>query len=471
MKLLQIKNWNIFSKILGLSLTAVIPFALFLLLEILPSIKASMLENKKANIKQTVEVAYGILQTLNEDYTEGKLTLDEAKNEAIHQIKQLRFADDNYFWLNDDYPNMIMHPFKPELNGKSLRENKDPNGVYIFNEMVKVCKQNGEGFVDYHWPKPGYKAPIPKISFVKHFDQWNWIIGAGLYVEDVNESIAALSSKIFLIFGILLLVSFSLIIFSSLKISKPIKELSKAAELLASGETNVEVNVNSTDEVGNLALNFNTMSKNIRDSIIKINSKTKEAEEAAKAAKEAQRESKEKENYLSVSTNQMLHEMEIVSQGDLTSSLTIQNENDNIGKLFSGFNYVIRNINSVLKRVHDTVDLTTSSANEISATMEQMSAGAQEQSSQSQEIATAVEQMTKTILETSKNSSTAFKSSTQSSEHANMGKEKVKESIKKMNEIVKTNNETAKTINSLANRTNQIGNIAKVINEIADQTN
>ncbi len=468
---LNIKNWNIFSKILTLTLIAIIPFTLFLFLEILPNFKQTMLEDKRENIKQAVEVAYGIIANLEKDYKANKISLQDAQKEAIHQIQEIRFGNNNYFWINDDYPNMIMHPFKPELNGKSLRELKDPNGIYLFNEMAKVCKNNGDGYVDYYWPKPGFDKPVPKISYVKYFKNWNWIVGAGLYVDDVDKNIADLSYRIFQIFGVLSLISLGLIIFSSIRISKPIKDLAKAAESMANGQSNVEVKIASNDEVGKLAVSFNKMSKNIQNSIEQINQKSKEAEEAAVAAKLSQKESEEKSEYLSKSALIMLNAMEKAAQGDLTISINVPNTNDDIGKLFEGFNYVANNMSSLLYKVKNTANINTASTNEISATMEQMSAGAQEQSSQAEEIATAVEEMTKTILETSVNSTTAFESSTKSSNHALSGLEKVKQSKMKMQKIVDTNETTSATITTLAHRTSQIGNIAKVINEIADQTN
>ncbi|MBK8944341.1 MAG: cache domain-containing protein [Ignavibacteriae bacterium] len=468
---LKIKNWNILTKILTLSSIAIIPFTFFLFLEILPNFKQTMLEDKRENIKQAVEVAYGIISNLEKDYKENKITFQDAQKEAIHQIKDIRFGEDNYFWINDDYPNMIMHPFKPELNGKSLRDLKDPNGIYLFNEMAKICKREGDGYVDYYWPKPGFEKPVPKISYVKYFKDWNWIIGAGLYVDDVDEKIANITERIFLIFGILTIVSSILVIFSSIKISRPIKDLAIAAEQLANGQTNIEVKISSNDEVGKLASNFNIMSKNIKASIDQINQKSKEAEEAANSARLSQKESEEKSEYLSKSAAIMLSAMDNVSKGDLTTSLEIQNNNDDIGKLFGGFNSVIKNISSILVKVKESANYNTSSTNDISASMEQMSAGAQEQSSQAEEIATAVEQMTKTILETSHNSTNAFESSTKSSNHVQTGLEKVKQSKLKMQKIVDTNEITSATITSLANRTSQIGNIAKVINEIAEQTN
>jgi methyl-accepting chemotaxis protein len=115
----------------------------------------------------------------------------QANSAAI--IENLRYGPENkdYFWINDTRPAMIMHPYKPQLNGKDLSASQDPNGKKLFVEMVKVCKENGEGFVDYHWPKYGADEPQPKVSFVKLFKKWNWIIGTGVYMDDIEAIVAA----------------------------------------------------------------------------------------------------------------------------------------------------------------------------------------------------------------------------------------------------------------------------------------
>jgi methyl-accepting chemotaxis protein len=111
----------------------------------------------------------------------------QANSAAI--IEKLRYGPEmkDYFWINDMQPAMIMHPYKPELNGKDLSQSKDPNGKKLFVEFVKTCRENGEGFVDYHWPKYGADQPQPKLSFVKLFKKWNWIIGTGMYIDDIDK--------------------------------------------------------------------------------------------------------------------------------------------------------------------------------------------------------------------------------------------------------------------------------------------
>lgn len=119
-----------------------------------------------------------------------KMSEQELKNHIIDLVKSAKYGDSGYFWINDTHPNMIMHPTNPALNGKDLSDSKDPNGIFLFNEMVEVIKNsNAEGTVKYSWAKPEFDKPQPKISYVKLFKHYNWIIGTGAYVDDVTHNI------------------------------------------------------------------------------------------------------------------------------------------------------------------------------------------------------------------------------------------------------------------------------------------
>jgi len=142
----------------------------------------------QAQLENAVNTAYSILVSVAE---ETGLSLPEKKAKAKSLISALRYGPENkdYFWINDMGPTMVMHPYKPELNGKDLSASQDPNGKKLFVEFVNVCKEGGQGFVDYHWPKYGADEPQPKLSFVKLFREWDWIIGSGLYIEVAEEQL------------------------------------------------------------------------------------------------------------------------------------------------------------------------------------------------------------------------------------------------------------------------------------------
>ena len=146
-------------------------------------------------LQNAVNTAYSILAAVEK---EGDLTLEEKQQKAAALIKALRYGPENkdYFWINDMHPTMVMHPYKPQLDGKDLSGFKDPNGKKLFVEFVNTCRENGEGFVDYYWPKYGADKPQPKLSFVKLFKPWNWVIGTGVYMEVAEAKLQASSAAV-----------------------------------------------------------------------------------------------------------------------------------------------------------------------------------------------------------------------------------------------------------------------------------
>ncbi len=182
-------------------------------------------------------------------------------------------------------------------------------------------------------------------------------------------------------------------------------------------------------------------------------------------------ENKEIQNYLARSTNVLLTEMDKFAVGDLTVSVIPEKENDDIGKLFNGFNKSVQKIKGIVENVIAAVHATASASSQISSSTEEMAAGAQEQSMQTTEIAGAVEEMTKTILSTTANANTASELSKQANDQAKLGTGKVDENKRGIIKIINSAQKTGKIIGSLAGKTDQIGDIAQVINDIADQTN
>jgi methyl-accepting chemotaxis protein len=159
---------------------------------------------KMGATRHVVETAHGVLVRYHALAAQHAMTVDAARAAAIAEIAALRYGDDDYFWINDYRPYMVVHPFKPELNGTDLSGSTDPDGKRLFVEMVEVARRHGAGFVEYMWPKPGVSLPVRKISYVKGFEPWGWIVGSGIYVDDVDEQFAAQARRDL---GILLVIS------------------------------------------------------------------------------------------------------------------------------------------------------------------------------------------------------------------------------------------------------------------------
>jgi methyl-accepting chemotaxis protein len=154
---------------------------------------AGVYEEKRTATRHVVEVAHKLVEHYASLADSGStaLTPEEAQRQALLALKQLRYEKADYFWVNDMQPRMIMHPTNPKLDGTDLSQYADPNGKRLFVEMVDVCRRDGAGTVEYMWPKPGHDAPQPKISYVKRFPEWGWVIGSGVYVDDVRDQLAA----------------------------------------------------------------------------------------------------------------------------------------------------------------------------------------------------------------------------------------------------------------------------------------
>lgn len=193
-------RFRIFS-ILGFIL---IPVCLLVQLFILPTFKEKIMEGKKFNTEHAVDLAEGIIKKNYADFKENKITEAEAKERSLQAIKSLRYNEKEYFWINDLKPVMIMHPINEKLNNAALNEKKDPNGKFLFMEMVDVVKKHKEGFVEYMWERPGETKPVPKLSFVRGFEPWGWVVGTGIYIDDVENETNALSMKIWSVIAITL---------------------------------------------------------------------------------------------------------------------------------------------------------------------------------------------------------------------------------------------------------------------------
>ncbi|MBI5584290.1 MAG: cache domain-containing protein, partial [Deltaproteobacteria bacterium] len=184
----MLNRFKLSTRIFLLGVLIIVAFSL-VIAWMYPQFKQKMFEAKYLKTRHVVETAWGVLDFYAKQAKNNGLPAEEARKQALQAIKNLRYEKDDYFWINDLQPKMIMHPIKSELDGKELTENKDPNGKRLFVAFVDKVKADGAGFVDYYWPKPGQANPVPKISFVKGFPEWGWIIGSGIYIDDVEGEI------------------------------------------------------------------------------------------------------------------------------------------------------------------------------------------------------------------------------------------------------------------------------------------
>ncbi|RYG24311.1 MAG: HAMP domain-containing protein, partial [Burkholderiales bacterium] len=214
----------------------------------------AMREEIADRTRKTVEVAHSVVGHYHDEQVAGRMTETQAQEAARATLKRLRYGEEDYFWINDMRPNMVMHPTNPKLDGTDISQNVDADGVRMFQKMVDVVRAEGEGFVSYQWNKPNEQQASPKISFVKGFAPWGWVIGSGVYTDEI----AALVGRTALALGLMvLLVVVAMIGAGTLigrSVSRPVIALSGRMRALAAGDKASDIpGLQRGDEVGQMA--------------------------------------------------------------------------------------------------------------------------------------------------------------------------------------------------------------------------
>jgi PAS domain S-box-containing protein len=198
------------------SLKIIIPlwitFLLFIIsifFVLVPSMEENILNQKREMIRNLADTNLSLLSEYYQMVLNNEITEKAAQSEAIRQIRGLRYGPEgkDYFWINDMHPKMIMHPYFSELEGDDLTNFADPNGKHLFVEAVKIVRNSGGGYINYMWQwKDDPEKIVPKISYVKEFKPWGWIIGTGIYIEDVHSEIGFIIKNLLKIFAMILVI-------------------------------------------------------------------------------------------------------------------------------------------------------------------------------------------------------------------------------------------------------------------------
>jgi methyl-accepting chemotaxis protein len=242
-------NWSVTTKIMTLCIMLVVMILVGVFGYVLPVTYQQLKVEKQLASRHLVETVFQLITEYNARVVSGEFTLEEAQKRAMKRIENMRYGANEYFWINDTTPTMLMHPLKPEMNGKNLADVTDSNGKKFFVAFVDVGKEKGEGSVDYVWDKGG--KPTPKISYVKLYKPWGWIVGTGVYVDDIQQAIASIRWKILAGTLLLLILVSALAFFISRSIMRQLgaepKEVGEVANLVAVGDLSREITLKPGD--------------------------------------------------------------------------------------------------------------------------------------------------------------------------------------------------------------------------------
>ena len=270
---MNMRNLSI-SRRLWLILIVAVVMLFTLAAAMLKQIHDDLYEAKTIKTMHVVQTASGLLDFYHGLETAGTLTREQAQQQAMDAIRGLRYNQTDYFWINDLRPVMIMHPANPKLVGQDLSGIKDPDGFQVFNEMVTLAEAKGAGMVNYRWPKPGATDAVGKTSYISLFAPWGWIIGSGVYIDDVQAEFYKQVVKALSISAGIILIMALLLILIARSIAGPLKATVEAMASIASGESDLTrtLATQGNDEVTQLARHFNAFTAKLRGVVSELQS-------------------------------------------------------------------------------------------------------------------------------------------------------------------------------------------------------
>lgn len=384
-----------------------------LLLVALNNSYKDLLNTKKGELNHLVSVAFSTVVSYHQRELAGEFSREEAQKRAKFALSQFRYQGENYFWVTDKFPKMIMHPIKPHLDGKDLSGVKDPNGTKLFVAFVDATKKSGSGYVDYMWPKPGYEEPLAKIAYVKNFAAWGWVIGTGSYIDDIEAlywsnvmSLLLVASAIFVI-----VLTGSLLLARS--IVRPMKDMTSAMLKLSKGDVNVHISSEDRgDEIGQMGRALKVFQENAVERI---------------------RLSEEQENQKLVARNERR-----------AAFMTMADHFDKeVRSIVTSVSNSALNLKTMSEDVAVSTEENVNSASTIASAMDTTSQNVETVARASQEMSSSITEISEQMVQSNEVSQVAVSE------------------VKKANEVIE----------GLSESSQAIGSIVQLIQEIAEQTN
>ncbi|HYD32554.1 MAG TPA: methyl-accepting chemotaxis protein [Azospirillaceae bacterium] len=372
----------------------------------------SMIEDRRDRTRQLVETAASLVDHYAAEAKSGRLGEADAKARVLEAVRSLRYDGDQYFWVQDARPVMLMHPFRADLIDKPLGDFKDADGYPLFQMFIKAAN-DGTGFVAYSWEKPGERQPQPKVSYVRKAGPWGWIVGSGIYVDDVERLFWREVTHKSGIIVLLLVVVGGFATLVSRGITRPLSAITEAMGRLAQGDRSVTaVHADRRDEIGDLARALDTFKRNAMEM-----ERLRAEQDEAKARAEAERR------------------RSMIALAD---------------RLEASVGGLVRSMGAACDEMQATAESMTSLADGTDRQASAVASGAEEAGSNAQTVSAATEELTASVGEIGRQVDSAIAiigTAVEGAEHANQ------------------------RVRGLTEASERIGSFLQIISSIASQTN
>ncbi|MEH6389161.1 MAG: methyl-accepting chemotaxis protein [Pseudomonas profundi] len=267
-------------------IVALISLAL-LSLSTLFSIKEELRQAEITKATHLVDTAHDLLAHYHGKQLRGELSEQAARKEAIEALRGLRYAGQEYFWVNDLNNVMIMHPMAPQTEGIDLTSMVSPNGEpNVIVEMTNKVRDQGSAYHEYTWVRPGgvpgEDKGLGKIAAFKHFKPWDYMVGTGVFVADMEARFISKMKQLLTLVLIITALMAGILYVIGRSIAKPLDQVVRAMRDVASGEADLtrRLEEDARDEIGMIARHFNAFTANLRDIVTQLGDNSRQLSSA-----------------------------------------------------------------------------------------------------------------------------------------------------------------------------------------------
>ena len=329
--------------------------------------KESFREQKKNELNNIIHTVIEVLEGINKEVKNGNTTLEQAQKQALQIIDNMRYGKDNndYFWVMDTVGNYLMHPIVPSLTGRDGSELKDKRGQPIFNNLKDDIRKYGKTYAEFYWPKPGSDKAVEKMGMIITYKDWNWAIGSGFYIDDIENIFWQKVITNLSIAGVIIMITL-IIAWALIKsITRPLAETVSALKDIneGNGDLTKRLSVAGNDEITLLTRYFNGFVEKVHNIMGQVNSSSSALSSSAESLSRITTEGHN-------NTEQQAKETDQVATAVQQMSNTVHEVAQNAGRAAEGANQA----DTEARRGKEQVERTISAINQLS---EQVSGSAQ----------------------------------------------------------------------------------------------
>jgi methyl-accepting chemotaxis protein len=395
----------------------------------LSNLHATLLAEREVKTREHIDVARTTIQSIAREWAQSGRPQAEAQRIALDALRSVRFSGNQYFWVLDTSGKMLMHPIDPALVGTSVLSVTGGNDAHIFADMIDIVRRSGSGFYHYSVKAPGDSEAKAKLAFIVGIPEWNWVVGTGVYLDDIDTQFWQLALRLGAIGGAVLILGVAVSMAITRGVVRPLARIVDETGDLALGRLDKTIpGTDRGDEVGDMARALSSVQHNLASTVALADR---------------------------------------ITQGDLTVSVTPVSEWDRLG-------FALQNMTSQLSGlVGDTstaAGAVYDGANTISTSVETLSVASNQLSASVTEIAATMEELAASSSQISEYSGSVVDIANLSWESSQKGAEAMELLSSKMESIRAENQSSLDEIIELGRTSKEIGRVMTIINSIADQT-